>query len=430
MQQVTFDHTLPMWRLREMSNSMLEEMRKGLRGEESSIKMLDSSVRKLPTGKETGVFYAFDLGGTSIRVIRTELRGPNEKEIVKAHKMKIPRGLMQTTATAEDLFGFIADTAKTAMEKFDDVPQPGSGAFPVGFTFSFPMTQPAIDKGILLHWTKGFDTQGVVGKDVGVLLQQALDRKNVPFKVGAICNDTVGTLVCTSLAHSSSGDRLIGVILGTGCNAAYFDPGEQTVINTEWGGYNKDLPTTAADTLIDQESPNRGQQGFEKLISGYYLGKMVLLNLRRAKPLLKIPDELLANVDLFNGSHTNQILKDQTPGLHKTDLLLRGLEPPIDWFTAEDRQDLRNICELVLNRSADLCAMALYAVLRQMGEEQATRNVTVGIDGSVYKMDIGYKERLKYTLNRLLFKEPTENRVSIVDTEDGSGLGAALVVAA
>jgi len=40
----------------------------------------------------------------------------------------------------------------------------------VGFCFSFPMEQLALNNARLMHWTKGFDVEGVVGKDVVKLL--------------------------------------------------------------------------------------------------------------------------------------------------------------------------------------------------------------------------------------------------------------------
>jgi len=36
---------------------------------------------------------------------------------------------------------------------------------PIGFTFSFPMTQKGLDVGILVSWTKSFNCSGVVGQD-------------------------------------------------------------------------------------------------------------------------------------------------------------------------------------------------------------------------------------------------------------------------
>jgi hexokinase len=40
----------------------------------------------------------------------------------------------------------------------------------VGFCFSFAVEQGALNHGKLLGWTKGFDVEGVIGKDVVQLL--------------------------------------------------------------------------------------------------------------------------------------------------------------------------------------------------------------------------------------------------------------------
>lgn len=47
----------------------------------------------------------------------------------------------------------------------------------LGFTFSYPCTQNAIDHGILQRWTKGFDIEGVEGHDVVPMFEAALERK-------------------------------------------------------------------------------------------------------------------------------------------------------------------------------------------------------------------------------------------------------------
>ena len=45
------------------------------------------------------------------------------------------------------------------------------------------------------RWTKGFSTTGVEGEDVVLLLQRALELRNVHVTVAALANDTVGTLM-------------------------------------------------------------------------------------------------------------------------------------------------------------------------------------------------------------------------------------------
>ncbi|MDD3260231.1 MAG: hypothetical protein PHN97_12370, partial [Smithellaceae bacterium] len=51
-----------------------EEMRRGLDGQTSSLRMLPSYVGR-PTGTEKGQFLALDLGGTNLRVLAVRLDG-------------------------------------------------------------------------------------------------------------------------------------------------------------------------------------------------------------------------------------------------------------------------------------------------------------------------------------------------------------------
>ena len=124
--------------------------------------------------------------------------------------------------TAEALFDHIA----TAVGEF--VVKHGShlGGAPVdlAFTFSFPVEQTALDRGTLISWTKGFAASGAIGQDVPGLLQAALDRKQVPVRVVALVNDTVGTLLSGAY---QSGSALAGAIFGTGTNGAFLVPMKQ-----------------------------------------------------------------------------------------------------------------------------------------------------------------------------------------------------------
>jgi len=412
----TYEHKLSIARLRVIAKATLSELQKGLKGEESSFQMLESHVREMPKGTETGTFYAFDLGGNNLRIIKVVLKGGGRSD-VRVHKAKVPKNLRQKTASAEQLFGFIANEAKTACEKFKDLDSVEK--ISVGFTFSFPIHQKRLNKATLIKWTKSFQTCGCVGEDVGVLMQRALWKKGVPLNIEAICNDTVGTLVACALEHPTC---RVGIIMGTGSNAAYYDPDTGSVINIEWGGLNKGLPRTDVDRFIDANSDHPGQHPFEKMISGLYLGRMVMLNLRKVRPDLTISDDMVAE---FSGHETKKIITDVTPDLKVTHQVLQdsGFENP----SLQDRRDVQLVTEVILNRSADLCAAALFAVLLKMGET-GDRKVTVGIDGSVYKMDPNYKSRVRYTLSRLIGFNT--HKVVIVDTEDGSGKGAAVVVAA
>lgn len=54
---------------------------------------------------------------------------------------------------------------------------------PLGFTFSFPLNQMGLTRGLLERWTKGFNCSGVVGEDVVRLLQEAIERRGVSYSL-------------------------------------------------------------------------------------------------------------------------------------------------------------------------------------------------------------------------------------------------------
>lgn len=51
--------------------------------------------------------------------------------------------------------------------------------FLLAFTFSFPCKQTSLREAKLVSWTKGFSCTSVVGNDVVLMLQQAIDRRKV-----------------------------------------------------------------------------------------------------------------------------------------------------------------------------------------------------------------------------------------------------------
>jgi hexokinase len=133
----------------------------------------------------------------------------------------------------------------------------------------------------------------VVGKDVSALLEAAFARVGRGGqRVSALANDTVGTL-CAGAASAPA--TRIGLILGTGTNAAYMerlsrvekwegggDGGSSMAINMEWGGFGSGndvhafalLPFHSVDHELDVATPNPSKQRFEKMISGMYLGEL------------------------------------------------------------------------------------------------------------------------------------------------------------
>lgn len=250
----------------------------------------------MPTGHETGTFLALDMGGTNLRVCEITLSDvPSHFTIVQT-KYRMPVELK--TGAAEDMWDYMADCLKQFVDEHHpglSKPVPAGAPAPkklaLGFTFSYPATQSHIDEGVLQRWTKGFDVDGVEGRDVVPLFEAALARKGVPIRISALLNDTTGTLIAS--AYKDPKVR-VGCIFGTGCNAAYMEdcgsipklahlglpPDAPMAINCEWGAFDNEravLPTTPYDAQIDADSPRPGQQAFEKMVSGLYLGEIYRL---------------------------------------------------------------------------------------------------------------------------------------------------------
>jgi hypothetical protein len=63
-----------------------------------------------------------------------------------------------------------------------------SGPPVIGFCFSFAVEQAALNSGKLLVWTKGFNVEGVIGKDVVQLLSGVHCYCNSPFPASCSCH--------------------------------------------------------------------------------------------------------------------------------------------------------------------------------------------------------------------------------------------------
>ncbi|XP_074305968.1 hexokinase-2-like [Silene latifolia] len=147
-------------------------------------------------------------------------------------------------------------------------------------------------------WSSGWS-------DVVEELTKALRKKGVEMHVTALVNDTVGTLAGGIFSNK---DVIAAVILGTGTNAAYVESAQaipkwrgpsprsgEMVINMEWGNFQSThLPLTEYDNALDLDSLNHGEQTYEKLISGMYLGEIV----RRV--LCRMAEKSCTFFDLWN----------------------------------------------------------------------------------------------------------------------------------
>jgi hexokinase len=390
---------------------------------------------------------------------------------------------------AESVDAFLTKHATTEYTSPGDDPRAAAAdtkTVHLGFTFSFPVEQSAIDSGKLLTWTKGFNVKGVVGQDVVKLLQDAFDRKHMNVRCVALVNDTVGTLLSRSY---TAGGCVAGCIFGTGTNGAYveqvanipklkgspiYEKGGQMIINCEWGAFNNSrshLPSTPADNALDRLSINPKFQAFEKFISGMYLGELVRQTLvalidASPEPLLfsghsspVFNKQYGFDTSVMSAIEEAWIGQDSDPdafvhpalgaAFGKEDLspkILEKLERIRQiivhqtgvkecFVSLRDALIVRWACSLVARRSAHLSGVAISAVLIQqgyaslVGENKPIRNqndkLDVGVDGSLVELYPNFTNILRESLRKLV-GDDVESRVQIGLAKDGSGVGAAL----
>lgn len=423
--------------LASVQEQMREAMARGLQGEASSLRMLPTYVRATPDGSERGDFLALDLGGTHFRVLLVRLAAGSVQ--IAQQVYSVPEHVAQ--GSGQELFDHIVDCIVDFQQR-----QGLSGqSLPLGFTFSFPCRQMGLDQGILLNWTKGFKASDCEGHDVVRLLREAIERRQgVELNVVAIVNDTVGTMMSCGYEDPQCE---VGLIVGTGTNACYMEELQNMAefqnvagaagdsghmcINMEWGAFGDDgsldALSTSFDANVDQASINPSKQRFEKMISGMYLGEIVrhvLLHLTKLGVLFRGQESQRLQVqDIFKTQFLSEIESDSL-ALRQVRTILEDLGLVL---TSDDAQMVLEVCQAVSQRAAQLCGAGVAAVVEKIRENRGLDKlaVSVGVDGTLYKMHPRFSSLVAATVRELA----PHCKVTFLQSEDGSGKGAALVTA-
>uniref|UniRef100_A0A8C1KSP5 Hexokinase-2 n=1 Tax=Cyprinus carpio TaxID=7962 RepID=A0A8C1KSP5_CYPCA len=424
--------------LLEVKRRMEEEMKRGLAKNThaaAAVKMLPTFVRSTPDGTERGDFLALDLGGTNFRVLLVRVRSGKRRSVEMHNKIyTIPQDITQ--GTGDELFDHIVHCIADFLEYMGMK----GASLPLGFTFSFPCHQTRLDQGILIKWTKGFKASGCEGEDVATLLKDAIHRsEEFDLDVVAVVNDTVGTMMSCGYEDPQCE---VGLIVGTGTNACYMeemsnvelvdgDEGRMCV-NMEWGAFGdqgelEDI-CTEFDRAVDDQSTYPGKQRYEKMISGMYLGEIVrnvLLDFT-AKGLLfrgKLSERLKTR-GIFETKFLSQIESDRL-ALRQVRSILQHLG--LISSTCDDSILVKEVCSVVSKRAAQLCGAGLAAVVDKIRLNRGLEklSITVGVDGTLYKLHPHFSTIMRETLRDLA----PDCEVTLIQSEDGSGKGAALITA-
>lgn len=427
---------------------------------ERGMSMIPTFVSRVPTGKETGTFLAIDLGGTNFRVCSVQLRGDSTYHII-ADEDKIPTEMM--TADLKSFVNFLVDNVENFLNNkhsdfLDECKESYSHEkrMKMGFTFSFPQKQTSINRGTLIRWTKGFDIDEAVGKDIALELQNEFDKRKVPVYISAVVNDTVGTLVTRAYTKpENSGQTVLGCIFGTGTNGAYLVPishikkfdakahnvtDNEMVVNTEWGSFDNDLkilPNNKYDAELNDNTPNKDFHMFEKRISGMFLGELLRLcildlykqelvftNNESAKQKLDNKEHALFTPWSMNTMFPAVLHGDDSEDMKESIDLLKdcfGFSP-----TLEEVEAFKEISVAIGTRSAYLSAIPIAGAITQLNALEKYDKVDVGADGSVVERYPGFQKMIKEGLAKTKLGSKGADRITIGIAKDGSGVGAAL----
>uniref|UniRef100_A0A8B9I1T8 hexokinase n=1 Tax=Astyanax mexicanus TaxID=7994 RepID=A0A8B9I1T8_ASTMX len=422
--------------LLEVKKRMLTEIQTGLSKktqDKATVKMLPTYVRSTPDGTENGDFLALDLGGTNFRVLLVKIRSGKRRTVEMHNKIyAIPIEVMQ--GTGEELFDHIV----ACISDFLDYMGMKNARLPLGFTFSFPCRQTSLDAGILVNWTKGFKATDCEGEDVVNLLREGIKRREVRNNVVAVVNDTVGTMMTCAYEEPTCE---VGLIAGTGSNACYMEEmknietvdGDQgrMCVNMEWGAFGDngclDDIRTQYDRAVDDLSLNPGKQRYEKMCSGMYLGEIVrniLIDLTKRGFLFRGQiSETLKTRGIFETKFLSQIESDRLALLQVRSILQHlGLDS-----TCDDSIIVKEVCGAVSRRAAQICGAGMAAVVDKIRENRGLDHldITVGVDGTLYKLHPHFSRIMHQTVKELAPKCD----VNFLLSEDGSGKGAALITA-
>lgn len=453
LEQIEADFAIDKAFLCKATNHFLSSMDAGLAYETPAreyMPMIPTFVTSIPTGKEKGLFLAADMGGTNFRVCSIHLNGDHTFDL-KQSKNPVPAELMQHS-TSDALFSFLAEKVKQFLAEH----HPEHGDLKLGFTFSFPVEQSALDRGRLIRWTKGFDLPDCVGRDIVEFFQKHLDAKKVPVTVVALANDTVGTLLSRAYSNNvqqTGANTVVGCIFGTGTNGAYFEqlgnipklaalllPNTTgMVINTEWGSFDNALdvlPRTKYDDLVDAETPNKGYHLFEKRISGMFLGELLRVC------LFELFNQGHIFTDLFKARHdllphrltepftlSSEVLLylqiDDLTDLRMSELILKNeLRLPT---TPVERVVIQRLTHAIAHRAAYLLAIPLAAIVMRVKDQyNDDRDFEIGCDGSVVEFYPGFQEEILEAFALINPLKGSTKKVHLRIAKDGSGVGAAL----
>ncbi|KAK0122708.1 hypothetical protein ONS96_009743 [Cadophora gregata f. sp. sojae] len=417
--------------------------------------MLPSYNHQLPSGNETGTFLALDVGGSTFRVALIELSGKKNEvgtQILKMASFKI--GPPERNLKGVLFFDWMAERIEQTLGGQQQSLEISEAPLSMGLAWSFPIEQTSLRSGLLQGMGKGFlAAHGLLGQDLGDLIQSSCSKRGLNVQVDAIVNDSSATLL--SKAYLDSTTRF-GLIHGTGVNAAvhlpihvfspqkfgvrpseWHDSAKHVIVNTELSMFGAGfLPTTKWDKLLTAAHPKPDFQPLEHIVSGGYLGEIVRLvlidGIQTAGLFGGVVPLSLKEAYSLETETISRIESDQSPGLTKAQQLFISRHPTTSPPTHADMQALRVISSAVTYRASGVIAAGVHGLWQLRNDAEAIRaaessHTVVAYNGSVMENYPSFKENCQDHLDGLVEASGAQKgTVELIYAEESSLLGAAI----
>jgi hexokinase len=376
--------------LKNIATNLQKKIEEGLEKDGMEISCIPTHITPKKNIEE-GKVLVLDWGGTNFRAAIVEFKNGKAKIIETLSKdKKYPLSAKETVGfdqnkLHERMAGWICE-----LKKLDKT------VTKIGYCFSYPAASRLNGDAILLRWTKGIDIPDMIEKAIGEPLMTYLNNyKDIKTKFTDIkvINDTVA---CLFAGLSETGyDSYMGLIVGTGTNMASLmrldkiaklnNKGSGSIpVNLESGNFCPPY-LTIIDGLVDAMSNNKGQQRFEKAISGGYLGEIFKTVFSHEK------------IDYtFDGG-----------------ALAKMINHP-----KENPEEQVSVAQWIYDRSAKLVAASLAGLAQVLvAQDSSIKKICLAADGSVFwgkdkNSKPYYKELVSKELNHLL---PKGVSIAIID---------------
>lgn len=397
----------------------LNEMKAGLAGKPSSLAMIPSFCSPEAVPKEGEQVIVIDAGGTNFRTCLVTFDHNLNPVISDFKRCRMPG--IEREVSAKEFFSIIADETERLIDRSDRI----------GFCFSYAATILPDHDGIPECFSKEIKASEVLGKHLGKELLKELASRghDVSKKKVLILNDTVATLLAGQAKNArGSYDGCIGFILGTGTNTAYIEKVENItkldpsiprvgsqIINVESGCLNICLGDLDRRFLNTTKDPDL--YGFEKMISGVYLGPLAYLVISQA-----------VEEGLFSDSFKEKFA--QLKGLNTIEMNDFFMEEGGDILGAvasdeEDNDTLSEILGSFIARAAKLTAanLASAVLITDFGKDE-DHPVLINADGSTFHLTAFLKSYTTEYLDAFLAEKG--RRAVITQIENSPTIGSAI----